>query len=411
MRQRKFLTVGLAIACLVASAGAQIMRAKVAGTVKDENGQPMGGVWVIFHNNENGQTFEMKTGEPGKKNVGQYDGMVIPSDPGGMTSQKPLGYDVMLKRDKKDAEPLAVKRRVLIYIDPATNAASLTHSDVNVVNFDLQADRAQSMGMPSDTGQLTAEQKKKLAEYQAQKTAAESENKKRGNLNQLLAQARAASASGNNDLAVTTMKQATEAGPTYALIWGQLGTFQIDQSRKTSDRTQRAQIATEAVISMKKAIELCGADPKQSGCTPANVGQYHGGLAKAYALSNDMKSAGAEYEQAAQLDPASAADYWFRYGADLTNASQADAANAAFDKAIAADPKYADAYLRKGENLLSKATVDPKTGKQVYPPEAATNIQKYLELKPDGPYAELARQYLQFMGQKAETSYKAEKKK
>jgi tetratricopeptide (TPR) repeat protein len=399
MSKRKFLLVALAVASLVAGADAQVLRAKVAGTVKDENGQPMSGVYVIFHNTDNGQNYELKTN--GK---GQYDGMIMASRPDSQT-----GYDVMLKRDKKDADPLATKKKIVIYLDPSSNPQAAVHSDTNIVDFDLSA-RAGGAGSV-DPSQLTPEQKKKLAEYQQQKNAAETENKRRGNLNQILSQARGQAASGNLDAAVATMKQATEAGATYALIWGQLGQFQVDLGRKTSDRTARTQVATDAVASLKKSLELCGADPKQSGCAPLDQARYHGALAKGYSLSNDMKSAGTEYETAVQMDPANAADYWFRYGADLTNAGQADAANAAFDKAIAADPKYADAYLRKGENLLSKATVDPKTGKQIYPPEAGQDIQKYLDLKPDGPYAELARQYLQFMGQKAETSYKAEKKK
>ena len=43
-----------------------------------------------------------------------------------------------------------------------------------------------------------------------------------------------------------------------------------------------------------------------------------------------------------------------------TRASWTDAAAAA-DKAIAADPKRADAYYIKGQALIPKATVDAKT--------------------------------------------------
>src|SRR5215471_17983649 len=101
MSKRKFLLIALVVASLIAGASAQVMRAKVGGTVKDENGQPMGGVYVIFHNNENGQNFEMKT-----NSKGQYDGLVTPSNPGSMGAGRPLGYDVMVKRDKKDTDPL-----------------------------------------------------------------------------------------------------------------------------------------------------------------------------------------------------------------------------------------------------------------------------------------------------------------
>ncbi len=70
-----------------------------------------------------------------------------------------------------------------------------------------------------------------------------------------------------------------------------------------------------------------------------------------------------------------------------TNAGKLPEAGAAADKAIAADPKKADAYYIKGQSLIPGATVDAKTQKVVAPPGCVEAYQQYLELAPDGPHA------------------------
>ena len=386
-RRQMFFFALLMAAILVTGVGAQVQQSRVHGIVKDENGQPMAGAYILFRNPDTGSSRDVKTDKNGK-----YDLLMAGGE----------NYEVILKKDKKDSEALFTKKKIMISRDP---------SQETEVSFDLQAERAKGMGIGAGTGELTAEQKKQMAERQAKKAEAEAENKKRGNLNQLLSQARAQAATGNNEQAVATMKQATEAGGTFALIWGQLAQFQIDQSKKSSDRAARAQVAGDAVTSAKKALEICTSDAKQQGCAPVDQARYHSILAKGYALSGQMKPAGDEYQAAAQADPANAAQYYFGYGADLTNTGKPDEANDAFTKAIAADPKFADAYLEKGRNLLSKGTVDTKTGATSYPPEAAEDLKKYLELQPDGPHAPEAKAILEAMGQKVETSFKSQKKK
>ena len=89
----------------------------------------------------------------------------------------------------------------------------------------------------------------------------------------------------------------------------------------------------------------------------------------------------------------------------MTNSGKVDEANAAFDKSIAADPTKADAYYQKGVNLINKATTDPKTGKVIPAPGTEEALNKYLELQPNGPYAEGAKSMLQYIGSNIETSF------
>ncbi|MEP6645272.1 MAG: tetratricopeptide repeat protein, partial [Acidobacteriaceae bacterium] len=116
------------------------------------------------------------------------------------------------------------------------------------------------------------------------------------------------------------------------------------------------------------------------------------------------------YQQAAQLYPAGAAQYYYNLGAVLTNAGKIDDAIAAFDKAIAADPAKADAYYQKGVNLISKATTD-KTGKIIPAPGTQEALNKYLELQPTGQFADAAKGMIQYIGGTVETSYGKKKGK
>ena len=67
-------------------------------------------------------------------------------------------------------------------------------------------------------------------------------------------------------------------------------------------------------------------------------------------------------------------------------------------------------YYLKGQGLVQKATVDPKTTAIVLPDGCADAYQKYLELAPTGPYAAEVQGILHQAGQKINSTYKAGKK-
>ncbi|MBV9763306.1 MAG: tetratricopeptide repeat protein, partial [Acidobacteriaceae bacterium] len=108
--------------------------------------------------------------------------------------------------------------------------------------------------------------------------------------------------------------------------------------------------------------------------------------------------------KAAQLDPSMAPKAYFNMGANLVNSGNSDQAADFFKKAIDADPNYADAHYQYGIALMAKAQVDNKTGKITPPDGTAEQFQKYLELKPDGPYAQSAKDMLASLGQTVQTS-------
>jgi len=234
------------------------------------------------------------------------------------------------------------------------------------VNFDLKKDK---MGGP------TPEEQKKIDEAKAA-------NEKIKGLNALLAQSRDLEKAGNYDQAIALLQPAAEQNPTQDLLWGYLG-----------DAYRGAKKYPEAIEAYQKAIQL----------KPGNGG-YMSGMADAYAKSGQTDKAVQEYNAAAQAEPANAATYFFNEGAVFTNTGKVDDAITAFDKVIAADPNKALAYYWKGVNMVGKATTG-KDGKFVAPPGTAEAFQKYLELEPNGPMAQPAKDMLASIGASVETTF------
>ena len=70
----------------------------------------------------------------------------------------------------------------------------------------------------------------------------------------------------------------------------------------------------------------------------------------------------------------------------------ADAQAVAADQGIKADPKNQPIlYYLKGQGLLGKATVDPKTNMIILPDDCIQAFQTYLQLAPTGQFANEVR--------------------
>jgi tetratricopeptide (TPR) repeat protein len=240
-------------------------------------------------------------------------------------------------------------------------------NNTTTVNFDLKKDLAGQGPSPEE-----------LKKYEEAKAA--NENIK--NLNSMLGQTRDLMKAGNYDQAIALLQPAAEKNPTQDLLWGYLG-----------DAYRGAKKYPDAIDAYNKAIQL----------KPTNGG-YMSGLADAYAKSGQTDKAVQEYNAAAQAEPANASTYLFNEGAVFTNTGKVDEAITAFDKALAADPTKAEAYYWKGIALMGKASTG-KDGKFVAPPGTAEAFQKYLELKPDGPNAQNAKDMLASIGASVQTSY------
>ncbi len=339
----------------------------VKGICKDVDGKPIAQAQVEWVGVDNGHTYTLKT-----NNKGEYFSL-------GVTPGK---YNVKLSKDGKEIYSL--------------NGATVG-MDETTLDFDMKKEQArQGQG-------LTPEQQKAQQEAQAK---AENERKTIGSLNDKLSAARTAEAAKDYDTAITALTEANQIDATRDPIWFELGNANLGSIAKQTDPEEKQKRAETAVTDYQKALELRDASEqaKKDPNNNATLAAYYNNLAQAYSKSNKLDDAITNYNKAAQLDPTHAGTYLFNAGAALTNAGKVDDAIAAFDKVIAADPTKAAAYYWKGVNLIGKETIG-KDGKATAPEGTAEAFQKYLELDPNGPFAQPAKDMLASIGASVETGF------
>jgi tetratricopeptide (TPR) repeat protein len=340
-----------------------IVQGKVTGT----DGKPMAGVEVQMVNKDTGQKHSSKT-----NNKGEYT----------MAGVVNGYYDVSLIQNGSE-----IWKKGNMMVTPQSETAPC-YVQNGVCRYDIDLAKEAKQG----TGAMTAEEKKRREEV-------EKENAKIGDVNAQFKLAQEAEKAGDFDKAISILQATTAAFPNSDKPWANLANAYLVAKRYP-----------EAIEPLKKAIAF-------------NPGEatYHLALGDAYNRSGKPDDATAEYTTVAQMDPTQAAMAWFKIGAVWTNAStrvtddatrkkDLENANAAFDKAIAANPDFADAYYQKGINLIGQATYT-KEGKIVPAPGTAEAFQKYLELAPTGPHAEEAKQLLAGLGAQVQTTFKKGKGK
>jgi tetratricopeptide (TPR) repeat protein len=166
---------------------------------------------------------------------------------------------------------------------------------------------------------------------------------------------------------------------------------------RLAESYQQAQEYQQAADTYQKAIQ---ANP--------NDANFHNDLGSMYGSLGKFPEAQAEFEKAAQLDPANASMYYSNIGAVMYNAGKMDEAAQAYKKVISVNPKNAQAYFLEGEALMGKVTLDAK-GKVVAPPGTVEAFEAYLKLDPNGPNAAAARQMIETLQGNFQTQYKRKK--
>ncbi len=362
--------LALLLGAFVVFAGlASAQTSGIEGIVKGADGQPVKGAVIKFDRTDIKGHYEVKSDKKG--HYGHYG--------------LPLGtYDITVEIDGKMADKLNKVRTQVG--DPMTE------------NFDLKASQEQSkeLAHAAATGTLTKDQERSMSADQ--KAAFEKQNKEREAAlakNKALGDAynagKTAMDAKNYDDAITNFQKAVELDASQSVIYPQLAAaYEAQAVAKPADAQAMRDKEFEA---WKKAIELSPNDPA-----------YYNNYALALGKAKQIPEMQANIEKAAQIDPPNAGKYYYNLGAVLTNSGQTDAACTAFKKAIDTDANYADAQYQYGICMVSKAQVSPD-GKVTPPPGTIEAFQKYLALKPDGPYAEPAKAMLASMSGAVSTKY------
>lgn len=131
-------------------------------------------------------------------------------------------------------------------------------------------------------------------------------------------------------------------------------------------------------------------DPTRAIAEKARAGQMMHSAGNIYFLLKKYDKAAEMFRQAADLHPYPALPL-FNLCATLYDMNRFSAAAAACDRAIEADAKMPEPYFVKASALYGEAA---KQGKRKAPHEAAAALEKYLQLAPEGSYANDARAML-----------------
>jgi tetratricopeptide (TPR) repeat protein len=186
---------------------------------------------------------------------------------------------------------------------------------------------------------------------------------------------------------------APEKDPNLHLIWARLG-----------DAYEAAGRSDDAANAYKQAVAL-----KPSAAYYNNLG---GILGRAGKTQDAMEA----YQKSAELDPANAAQAWRNAGITLYNAGKMKEAVEPLKKSTEIDPKSAQAWYLLGASLVGAMEYKQVGDKMqvVVLPGTVEAYQKAVELDPNGPYGQQAKQGLEALAQIApgiDTKLKTGKKK
>ena len=364
MKLRNLALAATGLVIFAFSALAQ--QGSMQGDVKGPDGKPLPGAMVKIDRTDIKAHYQVKTDKKG-----HYFHAGLPYGT----------YNVSIDVGGKD--------------QPVTQGIPLRGGDPVNVPIDLsQAAQGQDQGKAQAaldaTRGLTKEEK--AAQEKANKEREEA-LKKNKELNDAFNAGIAAGQAKQYDQAVASFTKASELDPKQHVVWAQLAESEVNYAgtKSGADGDEEMQ---KGLAAYAKAIEL---KPDDAG--------YHNNYALALARAKKFPEAQGELTKAAALDPPNAGRYYYNLGALLVNAGQNEPAGEAFKSAIEKDPNYADAQYQYGVYLLSKATVGAD-GKVTPVAGTADAFQKYLQLKPDGPFADSAKSMLASLGSTIDTSYK-----
>ena len=286
----------------------------------------------------------------------------------------------------------------VVYRTPTTPKDKVVDQFDNVkITAGQDTEQNFDMSRPAYLDKLPPEERKEIEETAKKNAAILKENSQIKNLNGDLKTARADDDAKNYSAAAALMQKDVAIKPDAAVLWVELGIAQ-----------RGLQQWADATTSLQKGIALDKASGKPH---PDLDGSAGNSLGEALASQGKYPESQAAYAAAAQDNPAQASMYYTNEAIMMDRYNQIDATVDAADKAIAANPNDAVAYYLKGKALINKATLDPKTQKIIAPPGCLEAYQKYLELAPNGPFANDAKQVVQELGETQQTSYNAKKKK
>lgn len=356
------LTVGALVSVLAPGASAQT--GSISGVILDLNAKPWAGLTVQAVSDQ-GAKQEAKTDNDGRYNIrslrpGVYDVTVI-SFPPPNDKQPPYQMAKVRVQSGEDAKSDANFKEILAKQGAATQEQAKKQEEEKQKFQGMKAHFDAGVGFLNQAGQAKTDLAKAPADQ-------------RDALKQQLKDL--------SDKAVTELEAskaaAGEKDTNLNLIWARLGDAYDADGR-----------ADDAANAYKQAIEL-----KPSAA-------YYNNLGGIYGRAGKIPEAMEAYKKSAELDPTNAAQAYRNGGITLYNVGKMKEAVEPLKKATELDPKSAQAWYLLGAALVGSMDYKQVGSKLevIVQPGTVEAYQKAVELDPNGPYGQQAKQGLEALQQ------------
>jgi tetratricopeptide (TPR) repeat protein len=360
------LLAGALVTVLSPRAAAQ--SGSIVGTILDVNGKPWFGLNVQAVSDQGAKT-EGKTDAQGKfaiRNLrpGVYT-LTITTFPAPNEKQPPVGMGQLKVTSGEEIKAPDMNFKDIM-------AKQGADAQEKVKKQDEEKQKFEGMKAHYSAGAAFLEQERKAKDDLAKATPDQRDALKQ-NLKDL-----SDKASGEFQAA---QKTASEKDPNQHLLWAKLG-----ESYDLAGRNDEAAQAYQQAVAAK---------PDDPG--------YYNNLGNVLARAGKIDEARAAYTKSAELDPTKAATAWRNFGISLYNANRGSDAIEPLQKSAELDPKSAQTWYLLGACLIYKMTVKKVGDKDVpeFAPGTIEAYQKAVELDPNGPFGQQAKEGLAQLQQMA----------
>lgn len=364
------------LAVVLAAAGVMAQGSgRIDGEVRDLEGKPFQGVVVVATHEDTGHSVETKTDKNGR--------FVL----GGLRSGV---YNI----EYKVQDQVVFKERKRL----TTGGEERTY-----VNFkEIQAQQGAASADAAKKAQEAAQQFQSLKQhFDAGRAALDQAKGIRAEIPRIPADQRQAKSDQMNALLTTAITEfesakavAGEKDQNLHLILANLG-----EAYDAAGRYQEAAAAYQSAIALK---------PDQAN--------YYVNMSTAAARGGDIDGASAACEKLAAMEPNNAAMCWRNLGIVYYNTNRAKDAIEPLKKATELDPKNPDQWYLLGAAMVAGMEYKNEGGtiKTIVLPGTAEAYQKYLELAPNGRFAQEAKDglaMLESLGAGIQTKVRTGRKK